>query len=138
LPVQGKLIIARGSLEVNGQLLSAGDGATITQEKEIAIAATTDNTEILLFDRSQLYKDLASGPFFGFNRPGAKVSQGAIDWFWFQGMQAGHKNTFDCIKAFSETDFTEDLKKFDVPTLILHGDDDQIEHLKYDWQFEQK
>lgn len=76
--------------------------------------------------RSQLYKELASGPFFGFNRPGAKVSQGAIDWFWFQGMQAGHKNTFDCIKAFSETDFTEDLKKFDVPTLIIHGDDDQI------------
>jgi non-heme chloroperoxidase len=79
-----------------------------------------------LVDRSQLYKDIASGPFFGFNRPGAKVSQGAIDWFWFQGMQAGHKNAFDCIKAFSETDFTEDLKKFDVPTLILHGDDDQI------------
>lgn len=79
-----------------------------------------------LTDRSQLYKDLASGPFFGFNRPGAKVSQGMIDWFWFQGMQAGHKNTFDCIQAFSETDFTEDLKKFDVPTLIIHGDDDQI------------
>ena len=77
-------------------------------------------------DRSQLYKDLASGPFFGANRPGAKVSQGMIDSFWLQGMQAGHKNTFDCIKAFSETDFTEDLKKFDVPTLILHGDDDQI------------
>jgi non-heme chloroperoxidase len=77
-------------------------------------------------DRSQLYQDLASGPFFGFNRPGATVSQGRIDWFWFQGMQAGHKNTFDCIKAFSETDFTEDLKKFDVPTLIIHGDDDQI------------
>lgn len=79
-----------------------------------------------LADRSQLYKDLARGPFFGANRPGAKVSQGTIDSFWFQGMQAGHKNTFDCIKAFSETDFTEDLKKFDVPTLILHGDDDQI------------
>jgi non-heme chloroperoxidase len=79
-------------------------------------------------DRSQLYKDLAGGPFFGANRPGpgAKVSQGMIDSFWLQGMQAGHKNTFDCIKAFSETDFTEDLKKFDVPTLILHGDDDQI------------
>jgi non-heme chloroperoxidase len=72
-------------------------------------------------DRSQFYKDLASGPFFGANRPGAKVSQGMIDSFWLQGMQAGHKNTFDCIKAFSETDFTEDLKKFDVPTLILHG-----------------
>jgi non-heme chloroperoxidase len=79
-----------------------------------------------LADRSQLYKDLASGLFFGFNRPGAKVSQGMIDWFWLQGMQAGHKNTFDCIKAFSETDFTQDLKKFDVPTLIIHGDDDQI------------
>jgi non-heme chloroperoxidase len=79
-----------------------------------------------LIDRSQLYKNLASGPFFGFNRPDAKVSQGAIDWFWLQGMQAGHKNAFDCIKAFSETNFTEDLKKFDVPTLILHGDDDQI------------
>jgi non-heme chloroperoxidase len=77
-------------------------------------------------DRSQLYKDLASGPFFGFNRPGAKVSQGMIDWFWAQGMQAGHKNAYDCIAAFSETDFTEDLKRFDVPTLILHGDDDQI------------
>ncbi len=77
-------------------------------------------------DRSQLYKDLASGPFFGFNRPGAKVSQGMIDWFWLQGMQTGHKNALDCIEAFSETDFTEDLKKFDVPTLILHGDDDQI------------
>jgi non-heme chloroperoxidase len=79
-----------------------------------------------LADRSQFYKTLATGPFFGFNRPGAKVSQGMIDWFWLLGMQAGHKNTFDCIKAFSETDFTEDLKKFDVPTLIVHGDDDQI------------
>ncbi|HEX7498776.1 MAG TPA: alpha/beta hydrolase [Polyangia bacterium] len=77
-------------------------------------------------DRSKFYRDLASGPFFGFNRPGAKVSQGMIDWFWLQGMQAGHKNTLDCIQAFSETDFTEDLKKFDLPTLILHGDDDQI------------
>jgi non-heme chloroperoxidase len=77
-------------------------------------------------NRSQLYKDLASGPFFGFNRPGAKLSQGLVDWFWLQGMRAGHKNTFDCIKAFSETDFTDDLRKFDVPTLIVHGDDDQI------------
>ncbi|BAQ74169.1 chloride peroxidase [Pseudomonas sp. Os17] len=77
-------------------------------------------------DRSQLYKDIASGPFFGFNRPGAKVSQGMIDSFWLQGMQAGHKNAYDCIKAFSETDFTEDLKRFDIPTLVVHGDDDQI------------
>ncbi len=77
-------------------------------------------------DRSQFYKDLANGPFFGANRPDSKVSQGMIDSFWLQGMQAGHKNTFDCIKAFSETDFTADLKKFDLPTLIIHGDDDQI------------
>ena len=77
-------------------------------------------------NRAQLYKDLASGPFFGFNRPGAKVSQGMVDWFWMQGMLAGHKNTYDCIKAFSETDLTEDLRKFDVPTLVVHGDDDQI------------
>lgn len=79
-----------------------------------------------LADRSQFYRDLAEGPFFGANRPGAKVSQGMKDSFWLQGMRAGHKNTFDCIKAFSETDFTEDLKKFNVPTLIVHGDDDQI------------
>lgn len=79
-----------------------------------------------LADRSQLYRDIASGPFFGFNRPGAEVSQGMIDAFWLAGMMAGHKNTYDCIEAFSETDFTEDLKKFDRPTLIVHGDDDQI------------
>lgn len=77
-------------------------------------------------DRSQLYRDLATGPFFGANRPGSKVSQGMIDSFWLQGMCAGHKNTYDCIKAFSETDFTADLKKIDIPTLIIHGDDDQI------------
>ncbi|WP_207717647.1 alpha/beta fold hydrolase [Caenimonas soli] len=77
-------------------------------------------------DRSQLYRDIASGPFFGYNRPGAKASQGAVDAFWARGMQAGHKNTYDCIKAFSETDFTADLKKVDIPTLIIHGDDDQI------------
>ena len=79
-----------------------------------------------LADRSQLYIDLASGPFFGFNKPGAKPSQGMIDWFWMQGMMAGHKNAYDCIKAFSETDFTEDLKKFDIPTLVVHGDADQV------------
>ena len=79
----------------------------------------------VLADRSQFYKDLAL-PFFGFNRPGAKTSQGTIDSFWFQGMQGAFKGAYDCIKQFSETDFTEDLKKIDVPTLILHGDDDQI------------
>jgi non-heme chloroperoxidase len=79
-----------------------------------------------LANRSQFYRDLAAGPFYGFNRPGAKPSQGLIDAWWMQGMQGGHKNTFDSIKAFSETDLTEDLKKFDVPTLIIHGDDDQM------------
>ncbi|WP_334598578.1 alpha/beta fold hydrolase [Pseudomonas alvandae] len=79
-----------------------------------------------LDNRSQLYRDIASGPFFGFNRDGANVSQGLIDSFWVQGMQAGHKNTYDCIAAFSATDFRADLAKFDVPTLIVHGDDDQI------------
>jgi len=76
-------------------------------------------------DRSQFFKDLTV-PFYGANRPGAEVSQGLRDAFWFQGMQGGLKNEYECIKAFSETDFTEDLKKFDVPTLIIHGDDDQI------------
>jgi non-heme chloroperoxidase len=76
-------------------------------------------------DRSQFFKDL-SAPFYGANRPGSKVSQGLRDSFWLQGMQAGFKNVFDCIKAFSETNQTADLKKFDVPTLIIHGDDDQI------------
>ena len=76
-------------------------------------------------DRSQFWKDL-SVPFYGANRPGAKVSQGLRDSFWLQGMLCGIKAAYDCVKAFSETDQTEDLKKFDVPTLILHGDDDQI------------
>jgi non-heme chloroperoxidase len=79
----------------------------------------------VLTDRAQFFKDL-SAPFYGANRPGAKVSQGLRDSFWLQGMVAGHVAAYECIKAFSETDFTEDLKKFDVPTLILHGDDDQI------------
>jgi len=79
----------------------------------------------VLTDRAQFFRDL-SAPFYGYNRPGAKVSQGVRDSFWMQGMLCGHNAAYDCIKVFSETDFTEDLKKFDVPTLILHGDDDQI------------
>ncbi len=79
----------------------------------------------ILADRSQFFKDL-SAPFYGANRPNAKVSQGLRDSFWLQGMMAGHKAVYDCVKAFSETDFTEDLKKFDIPTLIMQGDDDQI------------
>lgn len=97
-------------------------------------AANPDGTPIAAFDairvgvrkdRSQFFKDLTL-PFYGFNRPGAAVSQGLCDSFWLQGMQAGIKGAYDCIKQFSETDFTEDLKRFDVPTLIAHGDDDQI------------
>lgn len=76
-------------------------------------------------DRSQFYKEFAI-PFFGANRNGAKVSQGTLDQFWLWSMQVGLKNAYECIKAFSETDFTEDLKKIDVPTLIMHGEDDQI------------
>ena len=79
----------------------------------------------VLADRSQFFKDLTE-PFYGANRAGSTVSQGLKDSFWLQGMTAGFKGVLDCIKAFSETDFTEDLKKIDVPTLILHGDDDQI------------
>jgi len=97
--------------------------------------ANPDGLPILIFDnmrrdaiadRSQLYRDIASGPFYGANRPGSHVTQGMIESFWHQGMHAGHRNALDCIKAFSETDFSEDLKKFDVPTLVIHGDDDQI------------
>ena len=76
-------------------------------------------------DRSQFYKDFAVA-FYGANRPGAKVSQGILDQFWLGSMQVGQKNAYECIKAFSETDFTEDLKRFDVPTLFMHGEDDQI------------
>jgi non-heme chloroperoxidase len=78
-----------------------------------------------LADRSQFYKDLTT-PFYGANRPGSKVSQGLRDSFWLQSMMGGHKGLYDCIKQFSESDFNEDLKKVDVPTLIIHGDDDQI------------
>ncbi|MDB5448270.1 MAG: non-heme chloroperoxidase [Phenylobacterium sp.] len=80
----------------------------------------------VLADRAQLYRDVPAGPFYGFNRPGAKVSQGLIDKWWLQGMLGSIKAHYECIKAFSETDFTEDLKRIDVPVLVLHGDDDQI------------
>jgi non-heme chloroperoxidase len=80
-------------------------------------------------DRSQFYKDFAK-PFYGANKPGAKVSQGMLDQFWLWSMQAGLKNAYECIKAFSETDLTDDLKKFDIPTLVIHGDDDQVVPVK--------
>ena len=79
-----------------------------------------------LADRSQLYRELADGPFFGHNRPGADVDQGTRDAFWLQGMQSGHRNAYECIAAFSETDFRDDLARIDVPTLVIHGDDDQV------------
>jgi non-heme chloroperoxidase len=80
----------------------------------------------LAANRAQFFRDLPSGPFYGFNRPGAEASQGVIDNWWRQGMMGGAKAHYDCIRAFSETDFTEDLKAIDVPVLVLHGDDDQI------------
>jgi len=92
----------------------------------LPLAKYDENRARSVADRSQFYRDIASGPFYGANRPGAKVSQGVIDRFWQQGIMAGHKNVLDCIKAFSETDFSNDLKQFDMPTLIIHGDDDQI------------
>ncbi|MDR3538601.1 MAG: alpha/beta hydrolase [Acetobacteraceae bacterium] len=80
----------------------------------------------LAANRAQFYHDVPAGPFYGFNRPGAKISEGIIDNWWRQGMMGGAKAHYDCIKAFSETDFTEDLKKIDVPVLVMHGNDDQI------------
>ena len=91
----------------------------------LPISAFDELRAAVLADRSQLFKDL-SMPFYGYNKPDAKVSQGVRDSFWLQGMQVSIRGAYDCIKAFSETDFTQDLKKFDVPTLILHGDADQI------------
>jgi non-heme chloroperoxidase len=80
----------------------------------------------VLGNRAQFYRDIPAGPFYGFNRPGAKVSQGVIDNWWRQGMAGGIKAHYDCVKAFSETDFTDDLKRIGVPTLVMHGDDDQV------------
>jgi non-heme chloroperoxidase len=91
----------------------------------LPISAFDDLRTQLTANRPQFYRELTL-PFFGYNRPGTKISDGVRDHFWLQGMLGGMKPHYDCIKAFSETDFNEDLKKFDVPTLILHGDDDQI------------
>ncbi len=91
----------------------------------LPIAVFDEMREKLCLDRSQAYQDI-SAPFFGANREGSTATKGMQDAFWLRGMQASSKSTYDCVKAFSETDFTEDLKKFDLPTLIVHGDDDQI------------
>jgi non-heme chloroperoxidase len=91
----------------------------------LPIKVFDDIRAAILADRSQFFKDLSLA-FYGANRPGAKVSQGVRDSFWLQGMQAGIKNAYDCVKVFSETDQTDDLRKMTVPTLLIHGDDDQI------------
>ena len=91
----------------------------------LPMSAFDDIRKALVQDRSQFWKDLTM-PFFGYNRPGAKISEGVRENFWLQGMTGGIKGEYDCIKAFSETDFNDDLKKMDVPTLVMHGDDDQI------------
>ncbi|HEY4737780.1 MAG TPA: alpha/beta hydrolase [Xanthobacteraceae bacterium] len=91
----------------------------------LPLAVFDDLRAQLAANRPQFYRDLTL-PFYGYNRPGAKISEGIREHWWLQGMLGGMKPHYDCIKAFSETDFTEDLKKMDVPTLILHGDDDQI------------
>ena len=98
---------------------------TAANPEGLPIEAFDQIRAAVLADRSQFFKDLTT-PFYGANRAGAQVSQGVRDSFWMQGMQAGYKSALDCIKAFSETDFTQDLQRFDVPTLIMHGADDQI------------
>ncbi|KAK3389576.1 Alpha/beta hydrolase protein [Podospora didyma] len=97
-----------------------------TNPKGTPLAVFDSFREAMLKDRSQFFLDVPTGPFFGFNRPGVKVSQGRIQSWWQQGMMASFKGAYDCIKQFSETDFTEDLKKMDIPVLVLHGDDDQV------------
>ena len=99
--------------------------STITTKDGTQIEAFDQLRASALADRSQFWKEL-SLPFYGYNRPGAKISEGVRESFWLQGMMAGFPASYFCIKAFSETDLTEDLGRFDVPTLILHGDDDQI------------
>jgi non-heme chloroperoxidase len=109
-------------------LISAVPPLMLKTEKNpigLPIAAFDEIRKGVQHDRGQFFRDL-SAPFYGANRPGNTVTQGLRDSFWLQSMLCGQKAAYDCIKAFSETDFTEDLKKFDVPTLILHGDDDQI------------
>jgi len=102
---------------------------TASNPEGVPIEGFEEGRKSLLKDRSQYYKDFATF-FYGANRPDSNVSQGTLDQFWLWSMQAGLKNSYDSIKAFSETDFTEDLKKFDVPTLVLHGEDDQIVPIK--------
>lgn len=101
-------------------------GQTATNPNGVPTTVFDSLRQASLDNRAQLYKDIASGPFFGFNRPGAKPSQGLVDSFYVQGMQAASKATYDSIEAFFFSDFREDLKKFNIPTLVIHGADDQI------------
>ncbi len=109
-------------------LISAVPPLMVKTEKNpggLPVSVFDDLQAQLASNRAQLYKDITL-PFYGYNRPGAKISEGIREHWWLQGMLGGVKAHYDCIKAFSQTDFTEDLKKFDVPTLVMHGDDDQI------------
>ena len=104
----------------------AAHGEDISQPGRPAPQVFDGLRQQLAANRAQFYRDFAGGPFYGYNRPGAKVSEAVIDNWWRQGMMGGAKAHYDGIKAFSETDFTEDLKMIEVPTLVMHGDDDQI------------
>src|SRR5262245_53373309 len=106
--------------------VEAGTGRSIPMPYIKIGRENSDDIKQLAANRTQFYLDLASGPFYSYNRPGAQISQGVIQNWWRQGMMGGAKAHYDGIKAFSETDFTEDLKSIDVPTLVMHGDDDQI------------
>ena len=99
---------------------------TATNSGGLPISVFDGFRAAMLKDRAQFFLDVPSGPFFGFNRDGAQVSQGMIQSWWSQGMMCGFKGAYECVKAFSETDFTEDLKRMDIPVLVLHGDDDQV------------
>lgn len=92
----------------------------------IPVSVFDETRAAMVANRSKLFRDVPSGPFYGFNRPGATIDPALVEFWWLQGMRGGFKNTYDSVKAFSETDFRDDLKKFDRPTLIVHGDDDQI------------
>ncbi len=124
-----RLIARHGSERVSGAVLVGAVTPIMLQSDSnpngVPSSVFDELRANLLADRAQLFKDFCV-PFFGTNRPGPSVSQGVLDTFWLQGMQAGLKNLYDCVAAFSQTDQTEDLKRLDVPTLIVHGDDDQV------------
>src|SRR5713101_1882868 len=124
-----RVLLAGAGIAALPLTAAAAGGASgqpsLTSHRQGARPVGTITTKGVLSDRSQFFKDLTM-PFYGYNRAGAKVSEGVRESFWLQGMMAGFPAAYFCIKAFSETDQTEDLKKFDVPTLIMQGDDDQI------------